>query len=191
MNPHRNYLRDIDVIDFMARPDQFGLFSENERALVRLDISWRGYWHALYDPCPCLLELSGDQDGFSIFRPFMKWGSERKISFDWPLHLWVIVWLKENKKLTYSNSDVILSELAAAAAARWAISDRTAALGIAIYRGIKGNWTVGWKCRAVDLPREIQEIEIGENLDPEGDIPSHFIIYDSEISRFPGWSAIP
>lgn len=191
MNSHRNYLRDIDVIDFMSRPDQFGLFSDNKRALVRLDIAWRGYWHALYDPCPGLLDFSGDQDGFNIFRPFMKWGSERKICFGWPLHLWVIIWLQENEMLTSSNSEIIKSELAAAAAARWAISDRTAALGVAIYRGTKGNWTVGWKCRAVDLPREIQEIEIGGNLDPADNIPSHFLIYDSQISLFPGWSAIP
>jgi uncharacterized repeat protein (TIGR04061 family) len=171
-------------------PDWQGAYPRHTRAYVRLDLSFRVYWHTLYDVCPELIALSGQPDGLPIFRPFMAWAEELQLSFNWTFYLWVYRWLLQSEFCTKLTPEIV-HRLIAASAARWAVMDRSINSGIVIGGSDFPEVFAGWKQHAVDGRREVELIELDELLPKPAQWLGCFTVPQFELDLFPGWSDIP
>jgi uncharacterized repeat protein (TIGR04061 family) len=173
----------------MTSPSKLMEYPRDSRAFSRIDASLRAYWHTLFDICPELLALSGE-DGMSIFRPFMEWAEQQGLTFSWTYYLWVYVWLEQSQFRDRLNNDLLIS-LMGAAAARWAILDRGLDCGIVLGCDKTMNLVAGWKCHTVHVGREVELIELDESPSlPPGRF-GFFTVANFELGVFPGWQAIP
>jgi uncharacterized repeat protein (TIGR04061 family) len=180
---------DCELFDDLASPARLMDYPRDSRAFVRIDTSLRAYWHALFDICPELLELSGP-DGMAIFRPFMDWAGEQNHTFNWTYYLLVYEWLRQSEFAGRLDDDLRLS-LMGAAAARWAIRERGRDCGIALGSADMAGLVIGWKCCTVHTGRQIELVEPQEALPaPEGAF-GYFLLPDFEFSSFPGWRRVP
>ena len=178
-----------DLIDALMVPARQGDYPRDSRAFVRIDTSLRVYWHTLFDVCPELLGL-GDPDGLAIFRPFMAWAKQQRLSMNWTYYLWVHRWLGRSEFAERITPEITQS-LMAAAAARWATGDRGPDVGIVIGHADQPDLVVGWKCHTVDGGREVERLSLEEPLpDPEDDF-GWFTLPRLELDSFPGWSPMP
>lgn len=180
---------DIDLLDSLMLPSAQALYQTHSRAYARIDTSLRAYWHALFDPCPKLLELA-PPDGLNIFRPFMVWAAQRQLSMDWSLHLYLHQWLSSSSYAA-NISDELSQALMAACAARWAITDRSEAAGIVLAQREDRCWIVGWKCAHVNAGRQIDMLELDTSPDPPPNTFGYFLVPTFEITYFPGWLTLP
>ena len=187
--PPRLVSVEADLLDAMMVPARQGDYPRNSRAFVRIDTSLRLYWHTLFDACPGLLELDSP-DGLSIFRPFMTWAHEQRLSMNWACHLWLYRWLRESPFSSRLTPELMLS-LVGAAAARWATADRGVDGGIAIGCADQPELVVGWKCHSVSGGREVACFSLEEPLPSPEDDFGWFTLPGFELDRFPGWSQIP
>ncbi|KYO57470.1 hypothetical protein AUP44_20080 [Tistrella mobilis] len=178
-----------------ARHDELGVGS---RAWVRVDTSLRIYWHTLFDICPGLLRLEGEDgqlsDGMSIFRPFMAFAAERGLSFDWTYYLWVDVWLQGSGFRDRVDDDLRLT-LIGAAAARWAVTDRSPAVGLVIGTRSADRGAlplvVGWKPADLESGREIETLELEDPLPDPATPFGWFTTTSRSLDHFPGWRDLP
>ncbi len=180
---------DRELFDALTDPSRINDYPVDSRAYGRIDVSLRAYWHALFDSCPELLELSGP-DGMSIFRPFMAFAREKELCFSWTYYLWVYEWLKQSEfrsRLTDENRVSLMG----ASAARWAIRDRGPDCGLIIGRGGAPTLVVGWKCHTVHTGRQVELIEPEEPLPAPKETFGYFTVSDFDIDLFPGWRSIP
>jgi uncharacterized repeat protein (TIGR04061 family) len=165
-------------------------YPRDSRAYVRIDTSIRLYWHGLFDVCPRLLTLVGSEENSgAIFRPFMAWAAERRLSMDWTYYLWVYRWLALSEFRERVDRDIRV-ELLGASASRWAIRDRTGSAGIVLGSVDVPFLVVAWKCHEVDGSREVETVEPEEDL-PAPDGLGFFTVPDYSLEFFPGWSPIP
>lgn len=177
--------KDEDLLDALMDPRQQIDYRQDARAFVRIDTSLRVYWHTLFDTCPSLLELSGPE-GLSIFHPFMSWAADHRLRMDWTLYLQLYAWLTRSE-FRHRLNDRHEQQLVAAAAARWATSDRGPSAGVAISRQGSADLLVGWKCRRIDQGREIEVIALDTPLPSPDGLFGYFFIPDFELAHFPGW----
>jgi uncharacterized repeat protein (TIGR04061 family) len=182
-------VREVDLLDALLIPDRQGMYPRDSRAFVRIDTSLRVYWHTLFDICPALLDLGG-ADGLAIFRPFMAWAAEHKLSMNWTIYLWLYRWLAQSSFAERITDDLILS-LMAASAARWATGDRGMAGGIVIACSAVPELVVGWKCRSVGASREVESLHLEESLPQPDDGIGWFVVPGFELNQFPGWEGLP
>jgi len=181
-------IMDSDLLDALYTPARQGDFPHDSRAFVRIDTSLRVYWHTLFDICPELLELSGP-DGLAIFRPFMAWAAERRLPMNWTYYLHVCEWLMQSEYKA-RVTDELAQTLVAAAAARWAIGDRSTDSGIVLTRKGDKGLVVGWKNRTVDGGREVERLELEEPLPASPGLFGYFTLPGFELNYFPGWQVI-
>jgi|SoiMethySBSTD1v2_1073268.scaffolds.fasta_scaffold11327_2 uncharacterized repeat protein (TIGR04061 family) len=180
---------DSELLDALSAPASQQNYADDVRAFVRIDHSIRTYWHTLFDVCPGLLRLSGP-DGQSVFRPFMAWAAEQRLSFGWSYYLWVYIWLRQSEFRGLLDSDLRLS-LMAASAARWATFDRSKAAAIAIGCMEVQGLVCGFKPCALDASMTVEYQELEKAIaSPDGQF-GFFTSSGPEIDRFPGWYAIP
>ncbi|WP_211327666.1 methanobactin biosynthesis protein MbnC [Solilutibacter pythonis] len=181
---------DTDLLDALTVPARQGNYPRESRAFVRIDTSLRVYWHTLFDICPGLLELSGP-DGLSIFRPFMAWANEQKLSLNWTYYLWVDIWLRQSPFRDQVTPGLRYA-LMGASAARWATGDRSEFQGIALGGADVPDLVCGWKTASLDGGREIERIELEEALPAPGTPFGHFLLPARSLDDgFPGWQALP
>ena len=180
---------DRELLDCLTTPARQGDYPAGSREFIRIDTSLRVYWHTLFDVCPRLLEFCGE-DGLAIFRPFMTWAAERGLSHNWAYYLWVGIWLEQSPFADCVDDD-LLYLLMSASAARWAVTDRTAAAGLVIGCSTLPDLVVGWKCRSVTGGREIERLELGEVLPALSGRFGMVVLPEFEFSHFPGWSPVP
>jgi uncharacterized repeat protein (TIGR04061 family) len=148
------------------------------------------YWHTLFDICPTLLELSGP-DGLAIFRPFMAWADEQKLSLNWTYYLWVDAWLQQSPFCGQVTADLRYA-LMAASAARWATGDRSEYKGIVLGCPDLLDLICGWKTASLDGGREIERIELEVPLPAPKKPFGYFIVSRRGLDDdFPGWLALP
>ena len=180
---------DSELLDALSAPASQQNYADDSRAFVRIDHSLRTYWHTLFDVCPGLLRLSGP-DGQRIFRPFMEWAAEHRLSLNWSYYLWVYIWLRQSEFRDRLDGDLRLS-LMAAAAARWATFDRskaaTVALGCVEMQGL----VCGFKSCALDASVAVEYLELEKTIAPPNGLFGFFALSGPEIDRFPGWYPIP
>jgi uncharacterized repeat protein (TIGR04061 family) len=182
---------DAELYDDLSNPARQNAYPRESRGFVRIDVSLRTYWHALFDSCPQLLELSGP-DGRAIYIPFMAWARERRLSFNWTYFLWVYRWLQQSEFKDRLTQDMLMPILTAAAS-RWIMLDRDTD-----------------KCMIVLGSRSIDGVVLGSkydslysglaqvehlNIDPPPPGPEeefgYFTLPDFQLDYFPGWRAIP
>ncbi|CAM5282798.1 hypothetical protein RLIN73S_01200 [Rhodanobacter lindaniclasticus] len=181
---------DADLLSALTIPARQGDYPRNSRAFVRIDTSLRVYWHTLFDICPGLLDLSGP-DGLAIFRPFMAWANDQKLSLNWTYYLWVDVWLQQSDFRERVEMDLRYA-LMGASAARWATGDRSEAQGIVLGSADLPDLVCGWKTATLDGGREIERIELEAPLpEPDGPYGCFLVPGRSLDDGFPGWSSIP
>ncbi|QGM98419.1 methanobactin biosynthesis protein MbnC [Methylocystis parvus] len=180
---------DPELYDVLTSPKLILNYPPESRAYARIDVSLRAYWHSTFDICPELLELSGP-DGMSIFSPFMEWARERGVRFTWSYYLWLYVWLRQSAFADRLTKD-LLQSLIGASAARWAVRDRSAAMGLVIGCKEVPNLVVGWKCRSLDAGRQVEMIELEEPLPLGDEFFGYFTVAAPEITTFPGWRSLP
>lgn len=180
---------DAELLHALSVPARQGDYPRDSRAFVRIDTSLRVYWHTLFDVCPELLDFAGP-DGLALFRPFMAWAAEEKLSLNWTYYLWVAVWLRQSPFRDRLTAELTLS-LMGASAARWATGDRSAAGGIALTCDALPDLVCGWKTRSVEGGRTVERIELDEPLPPPPGPFGVFIVDGAELDGFPGWSPIP
>ncbi|WP_372072068.1 methanobactin biosynthesis cassette protein MbnC [Tistrella mobilis] len=189
---------DGDLLDHLTVPARHDELGVGSRAWVRVDTSLRIYWHTLFDICPGLLRLDGEDgqlsDGMSIFRPFMAFAADRELSFDWTYYLWVDVWLQGSGFRDRVDDDLRLT-LIGAAAARWAVTDRSPAVGLVI--GTRSTdrgplpLVVGWKPADLESGREIETLELEDPLPDPATPFGWFTTTSRSLDHFPGWRDLP
>lgn len=181
---------DADLLDALTVPARQGEYPRDSRAFVRIDTSLRIYWHTLFDICPGLLDLSGP-DGLTIFRPFMAWAAEERLSLNWTFYLWADVWLRQSDFRDRLTPELRLS-LMGASAARWATGDRSEAGGIVLGCADRPDLVCGWKTRSIEAGRRIEHIELEDPLPPPvGPFGFFTVVGDDLDDGFPGWTEIP
>ncbi|AFK55207.1 methanobactin biosynthesis protein MbnC [Tistrella mobilis] len=199
---------DSDLLDHLTVPARHDELGVGSRAWVRVDTSLRIYWHTLFDICPGLLRLDGEDgrpsdgqpsdgqpsDGMSIFRPFMAFAAERGLSFDWTYYLWVDVWLQGSGFRDRVDDDLRLT-LIGAAAARWAVTDRSPAVGLVIGTRSADRGAlplvVGWKPADLESGREIETLELEDPLPDPATPFGWFTTTSRSLDHFPGWRDLP
>lgn len=190
---------DADLLDHLTVPARHGDLVPGSRAWVRVDTSLRIYWHTLFDICPGLLMLDAangrPSDGMSIFRPFMAFAAEHHLSFDWTYYLWVDVWLGRSAFSDRMTKDLRLT-LIGAAAARWAITDRSPDVGIILAaRDLSGAeplpLVAGWKPASMETGREIETLDLDEPLPAPATPFGWFTTRSRDLDSFPGWADLP
>ncbi|WP_156502990.1 methanobactin biosynthesis cassette protein MbnC [Tistrella mobilis] len=189
---------DSDLLDHLTVPARHDELGVGSRAWVRVDTSLRIYWHTLFDICPGLLRLEGEDgqlsDGMSIFRPFMAFAAERGLSFDWTYYLWVDVWLQGSGFRDRVDDDLRLT-LIGAAAARWAVTDRSPAVGLVIGTRSADRGAlplvVGWKPADLESGREIETLELEDPLPDPATPFGWFTTTSRSLDHFPGWRDLP
>lgn len=189
---------DSDLLDHLTVPARHDELGVGSRAWVRVDTSLRIYWHTLFDICPGLLRLNGEDgqpsDGMSIFRPFMAFAAERGLSFDWTYYLWVDVWLQGSGFRDRVDDDLRLT-LIGAAAARWAVTDRSPAAGLVIGTRSADRGAlplvVGWKPADLESGREIETLELEDPLPAPATPFGWFTTTSRSLNHFPGWRDLP
>jgi uncharacterized repeat protein (TIGR04061 family) len=180
---------DADLFDALTVPARLADYPRDSRNYARIDRSLRLYWHALFDICPRLLELA-PPDGGRIFLPFMAWAAEQNVSFGWTFYLRLAEWLGSSPMADRLDEELLI-DLMGASVARWAVYDRSADAGVALAHPDVHGLVVGWKCRRIDVGREVEFIE------PESELPApsrgfgFFTLPGFELDRFPGWGAVP
>jgi len=180
---------DADLLDALTAPARLADYPRDSRPYARIDWSLRLYWHALFDICPRLLELA-PPDGGRVFHPFMAFAADRDVSFGWTLYLWIAEWLGRSEFRNSLDEELRL-ELMGAAVARWAVFDRTSDCGLVLAHPEVRGLVVGWKCRAVDLGRQVELVEADVALPPPDEGFAYFTTAGFEFDHFPGWEAIP
>lgn len=180
---------DSDLLDALMVPARQGDHPRDSRAFVRIDSSLRAYWHALFDICPELLELTGPE-GIAIFRPFMAWANEQKYSLNWTYYLRVYQWLLQSEFSARVTIEMARS-LTAASAARWATGDRSVSAGIVLGCADFPELIVGWKCHTVNGGREVESLEMEGSLPTLPGLFGYFTVPKFEVDIFPGWTEIP
>jgi uncharacterized repeat protein (TIGR04061 family) len=181
---------DADLFDALTVPARLADYPRDSRNYARIDRSLRLYWHALFDICPRLLDLAG-LDGAKIFQPFMAWASEQGVGFGWTTYLWVAEWLAQQPEFADRLDEALRIDLMGASVARWAVFDRSADAGLALAHPDVAGLVVGWKCRAVDVGRQVELVEPDEPLPAPSDGFGFFTLPGFDLDRFPGWRAIP
>ncbi|WP_372017688.1 methanobactin biosynthesis protein MbnC [Tistrella mobilis] len=189
---------DSDLLDHLTVPARHDELGVGSRTWVRVDTSLRIYWHTLFDICPGLLRLDGEDgqpsDGMSIFRPFMAFAAERGLSFDWTYYLWVDVWLQGSAFRDRVDDDLRLT-LIGAAAARWAVTDRGPAVGLVIGTRSADRGAlplvVGWKPADLESGREIETLELEDPLPDPATPFGWFTTTSRSLDHFPGWRDLP
>lgn len=182
-------LIDQDLLPALLEPARQADYPRDSRAFVRIDTSLRVYWHTLFDICPGLLALA-PPDGLTLFRPWMAWAAERQLPMDWTFYLWVSAWL-EDSPFAGQLSDALRLEMLAASAARWAMADRSRALGIALASPrLPGLLMLGWKNQRVDGGREVELLELDAPLPAPPQPFGWFVLASAEQEDFPGWRAL-
>lgn len=182
-------LNDSDLLDALLRPDLHGDYPQDSRAFIRIDCSLRAYWHAIFDAAPGLLELDAP-DGLRLYRAFMRYATEQNLSMNWALYLHLDSWLRRSEwrdGLTLELSETLYN----AAAARWAIADRSPACGIVLGSQYSASLTLGWKCMKIDGGREVEQLELESPLPAPDDDAGYFCLQSPELDSFPGWLPIP
>lgn len=183
-------LVDADLLGALTVPARQGDYPRDSRAFVRIDTSLRIYWHTLFDICPGLLDLSGP-DGLSIFRPFMAWAADERLSLNWTYYLWVDVWLRRSSFASRVTPELRLS-LIGASAARWATGDRSEAGGIVLSGLDAADLVCGWKARSIDAGRQVERIGLEDPLPAAPEPFGFFTVPGGELDGgFPGWTPIP
>lgn len=135
-------------------------YPSNARNFVHLDAKLLPYWHALFDVCPRLLKLD-PPDGLTMFRDFMTWAYRRQLALNWTFHLSACRWLLNSRYHEQIGAEDI-EAMMLAAAARWAGTDDSAALGIVLGWQGSADKVFDWKPRvqrsAHLLPAEREEL---------------------------------
>jgi uncharacterized repeat protein (TIGR04061 family) len=180
---------DSELLDALSAPASQQNYADDPRAFVRIDHSLRTYWHTLFDVCPGLLRLSGP-DGQSVFRPFMAWAAEQRLSLNWSYYLWVYIWLRQSEFRDLLDSDLRLS-LMAASAARWATFDRSKAAAVALGCIEMQGLVCASKPCALEASMTVEYMELEAPLpSPNGQF-GFFTLLGPKVDRFPGWRSIP
>ncbi|KAF2988752.1 methanobactin biosynthesis cassette protein MbnC [Methylocystis sp. MJC1] len=183
---------DADLLDDFANPERQSAYPRESRAYVRVDISIRAYWHALFDQVPELLELSGP-DGRAIFLPFMEWARAKGVTFNWAFYLWVYGWLMQSGFRDRLGRDLLL-RMMSAAAGRWIGVDRdTDRCALVIGSPmLEGAVVVGWKLKSLQttvIP--VERLDLEEPLSSPAGHFGCFYAPSFDLDYFPGWKSIP
>lgn len=182
-------LRDTALLDDLLNPDARSRYPQGTRPQVRVDMSIRIYWHALFDICPSLMALH-DVDGADFFESFMAWSAQQGLSMDWHWYLWVWRFLAESSWQDQVQAGM-KEELMAAAVARWALIDRSGAYGVVLGCDDTDDWLVAWKPQSLEHGRVVERITLeGAAPRPPQDL-GWFTCDAPELSHFPGWQALP
>lgn len=189
MSPLSLARTDSELYDALTSPKLILNYSADSPAYARIDVSLRAYWHSTFDICPELLDLSGP-DGMAIFKPFMEWARERGVRFSWSYYLWLYLWLKESRFSDRLTPEMLQSVIGAAAA-RWAVRDRSAATGLAIGCRDSSILVVGWKCHSLNAGRQVEMIDLEEPLTLGEEFFGYFTVATRDITTFPGWRNLP
>ena len=181
---------DSDLLHALSVPERQGDYPRDSRAFVRIDSSLRVYWHTLFDICPGLLELSGP-DGLAIFRPFMSWAAEQRLSLNWTYYLWVDVWLQQSQ-FRQQLTPALRYSLMGASAARWATGDRSESNGIILAAANLPDLVCAWKTRSLEGAREVEQIELSEPLPTPAAAFGFFTVVNRNLEEgFLGWTDVP
>ena len=176
---------DADLLDALSMPERQGDYPRDSRAFVRIDSSLRVYWHTLFDICPGLLTLSGP-DGLAIFRPFMGWAAEQRLSLNWTYYLWVDVWLQQSQ-FRQQLTPALRYSLMGASAARWATGDRSESNGIIVSAADLPDLVCAWKTQSLEGAREVEQIELSEPLPTPAAAFGFFTVASRNLEEgFPG-----
>lgn len=182
---------DAELYGDLTNPERQGLYPRDSRSFVRIDISLRSYWHALFDSCPLLLDIAGP-DGRAIYIPFMAWARENRLTFNWSFFLWVYEWLLRSEFRDRLEKEQLL-QIMTAAATRWMMMDRDTDWGMIVLgsRSLSGA-VVGAKIDSVYCGLEqVQYVEFDDPLPaPENEF-GYFLTPGFELEHFPGWKPLP
>ena len=181
---------DADLLDALSVPERQADYPRDSRAFVRIDSSLRVYWHTLFDICPGLLTLSGP-DGLAIFRPFMGWAAEQRLSLNWTYYLWVDVWLQQSL-FRQQLTPALRYSLMGASVARWATGDRSESNGIIVSAADLPDLVCAWKTQSLEGAREVEQIELSEPLPSPSAAFGFFTVASRNLEEgFPGWTEVP
>ncbi|EZI24946.1 methanobactin biosynthesis protein MbnC [Pseudomonas extremaustralis] len=181
---------DADLLDALSVPERQADYPRDSRAFVRIDSSLRVYWHTLFDICPGLLALSGP-DGLAIFRPFMGWAAEQRLSLNWTYYLWVDVWLQQSQ-FRQQLTPALRYSLMGASVARWATGDRSESNGIIVSAADLPDLVCAWKTQSLEGAREVEQIELSEPLPSPAAAFGFFTVASRNLEEgFPGWTDVP
>lgn len=181
---------DSQLLHALSVPQRQGDYPRDSRAFVRIDSSLRVYWHTLFDICPPLLELSGP-DGLAIFRPFMSWAHQQRLSLNWTYYLWLDVWL-QHSSFAPQVTPALRYSLMGASAARWATGDRSESNGIILAAADLADLVCGWKTQTLEGARDIEQIELAEPLPAPSAAFGYFTVHSRHLQDgFPGWTDVP
>ena len=155
-----------------------------ERALSRL--AMRQLWHAVFDPCPLLLKTASP-DEWKLLEPFLEHAHARRLSMRWSLHGHLLLWLSSRGGVTAESA----RELLAAAASRWAVSDRTAAKGVLVRARAFPEFAVaGWKGRAPGEAHRAVLLRL-EQADSPRESLEYALISERDYPAAPDWTPLP
>ncbi|MCY1078890.1 hypothetical protein [Archangium lansingense] len=164
---------------------------EKTRERQMAEMALRAYWHALFDPCPQLLQGLCPPDGADIFERFLAWAEETRCSMGWSLHLHLLGWLLRDAKYGALVTEEMHIEALAAAASRWTISDKSLSGGIVIgCQRLRERVVVGWKCHT---PGEVRAVSL-LRLEPPprlDDFLASFTVTGFQLEALGPWAPIP
>lgn len=160
-------LRDCDLRSWMTNPAVGRSLDRKSREFNRLDVCYRAYWHAIFDPSQYLTDINSSVSG-GIFIPFMSWADSCGVTFGWSLHIWILRWFLSDPLLQKYATRAFADEVRSIAAALWTVSDRSQAKGIIIGDKSSKTWIAGWKTRSVDTVRVVEKLDLSETIELQG-----------------------
>jgi len=164
---------------------------EGTRERELAEVALRGWWHALFDPCPTLIKEVCPPDGADVFPRFLKWADQAHPSMKWSLHLHLFSWLLADEKYGPAITDTMLAEAMAAAASRWAIFDRSSSGGIVLAcQRLPDRVIAGWKCQSASKGRTVNMLKVSGEL-KLGDMWGFFEVQGTSLKAFEPWQKIP
>ncbi|MFP2872754.1 hypothetical protein ACLEIY_10985 [Acetobacter tropicalis] len=189
MTQHK-ILRDCDLRDWMTNPAIGKELDQNSREFNRLDVCYRAYWHAIFDPSQHLTDINSSVSG-GIFIPFMSWAQLHGITFGWSLHIWILRWFLSDPLLQRYATPAFSDDMRSIAAALWTVSDKSQTKGIIIGDASSETWIAGWKTRSVDKIRVVEKLDLSEPIELREYDFGYFLSPFWDIDEFPGWKSIP
>lgn len=144
-------------IEALLKPSAAKALPEGSLERAVAFTSLRRLWHIIFDPAPALLTATG-QNSSDLMDQFLEWSADEKLTMNWTLHAHLLQWLINRHP--HLMSAKIERELLVAAVSRWAVSDLSPTIAIAIHRAESGAAVAAWKPETALREHRISAVKI-------------------------------
>lgn len=149
-------------------------------------LAMKKWKQTLLDPFPLLTSFSAAPQQ-EFLSPFIEWATQTRRPMNWILHLDFLGWLQKRDNLNTQQITSLMQPLLVASAHRFAVTDVTSNVGVAIRWPAFGNRLVmGWKSNEPTNGCTVAIVRWPEQL-PEEAVVAYLKTYDLPDAREVKW----